>query len=304
MNELTRTLSGHVATQQDPNQIHHGTSTRHCQGMCVSTKDCGMSHGIMLMTAIPVTMFCVFVAPSVHAVCVVVAVILYVAMYAVAAVGANSDPGIVPPSLVEPEPMDPSVAVPGVVLQEPRSLRGVTLHIRDVVEPIGINKDNLYIRRYCHTCKIVRPPGASHCPACDYCVKGFDHHCGVLGICVGERTWRHFTWFIILAVVHCMFIFSVSMYSVTTTTYETTQYGQWLRLCTIGLIIFTSCIGMSLSGLAGNYIQMTITNNTQRDGTHTRHHDAYWDDSKGNPFDEGCKENCYIKMCRVTESVV
>lgn len=54
----------------------------------------------------------------------------------------------------------------------------------------------LYKERYCPTCKIMRPPKASHCWHCDQCVKGFDHHCYFVGNCVGVRNWRNFILFI------------------------------------------------------------------------------------------------------------
>eukprot|EP00927_Polykrikos_kofoidii_P069270 TRINITY_DN64654_c0_g1_i1.p1 TRINITY_DN64654_c0_g1~~TRINITY_DN64654_c0_g1_i1.p1 ORF type:complete len:478 (+),score=35.70 TRINITY_DN64654_c0_g1_i1:68-1435(+) len=49
--------------------------------------------------------------------------------------------------------------------------------------------------RWCHTCKIVRPPRASHCPDCDNCVLRFDHHCPFVNNCVGQRNYLFFMGF-------------------------------------------------------------------------------------------------------------
>ena len=48
-----------------------------------------------------------------------------------------------------------------------------------------------YVR--CRVCNVRRPPRASHCYQCNVCVLEHDHHCGVLGGCVGIRSLRWFT---------------------------------------------------------------------------------------------------------------
>jgi len=30
--------------------------------------------------------------------------------------------------------------------------------------------------RYCDLCNIYQPPGAVHCPDCNVCIEGYDHH--------------------------------------------------------------------------------------------------------------------------------
>jgi hypothetical protein len=48
----------------------------------------------------------------------------------------------------------------------------------------------------CHTCLVLKPPGAHHCSVCDNCVEGFDHHCWWLGVCIGAR--NHFDFLLLL----------------------------------------------------------------------------------------------------------
>ena len=36
-------------------------------------------------------------------------------------------------------------------------------------------KPNIFTKRECSTCHIIRPPGASHCSTCDNCVLNFDN---------------------------------------------------------------------------------------------------------------------------------
>ena len=40
-----------------------------------------------------------------------------------------------------------------------------------------------------------QPPGAMHCPDCNVCVEGYDHHCPWMGICIGKRNYKKFMTF-------------------------------------------------------------------------------------------------------------
>ena len=46
----------------------------------------------------------------------------------------------------------------------------------------------------CSICNIFRPltKNIHHCRECNVCIEGFDHHCGVLGVCIGSHNITHF----------------------------------------------------------------------------------------------------------------
>ena len=39
--------------------------------------------------------------------------------------------------------------------------------------------------KYCEFCDFYQPPRAVHCPDCNVCIAGFDHHCVWMGTCIG-----------------------------------------------------------------------------------------------------------------------
>ncbi|WVZ57028.1 hypothetical protein U9M48_007472 [Paspalum notatum var. saurae] len=66
--------------------------------------------------------------------------------------------------------------------------------------------DNLiFVEKECSTCKITRPARAKHCRICDKCVARFDHHCGWMNNCIGEKNIRYFVAFLVWHFLICVY---------------------------------------------------------------------------------------------------
>ncbi|KAL7569923.1 hypothetical protein ACA910_008584 [Epithemia clementina (nom. ined.)] len=57
--------------------------------------------------------------------------------------------------------------------------------------------------RWCDLCQAYQPPTGVHCPDCNVCVAGFDHHCAWMGCCIGQKNYKQFmrfnmTWLVYL----------------------------------------------------------------------------------------------------------
>ncbi|GKY98934.1 hypothetical protein MPSEU_000849200 [Mayamaea pseudoterrestris] len=45
---------------------------------------------------------------------------------------------------------------------------------------------------WCEVCQAHQPPDAAHCPDCNVCIRGFDHHCVWMGTCIGRDNFKQF----------------------------------------------------------------------------------------------------------------
>ena len=100
-----------------------------------------------------------------------------------------TEPGIIPRK--SPEFM---------IKEEEKSEENEKKNENDINKKKEINLEatpRIFTERKCETCKILRPPGASHCRICDNCVLDFDHHCAYISNCVGKRNHKYFYLFLI-----------------------------------------------------------------------------------------------------------
>ena len=123
----------------------------------------------------------------------------------------------------------------------------------------------IFTQRFCKTCKILRPPSASHCRYCDNCIKVFDHHCFFVSNCIGERNHKYFFLFLIngsiggilisfFNSIHFLYVFFFSEFKIWKPLFKNYLYLTIiaLLLITFGLLVASAgsndigCIGVPI----------------------------------------------------------
>jgi len=105
--------------------------------------------------------------------------------------------------------------------------------------------------RWCRTCRIVRPPRASHCPDCDNCVMRYDHHCPFVNNCVGQRNYHFFFGFVTSVLCLALLVLPVLFWFLNSDNFELAVDGLMhvssgvLQPVFYGLIAFGSLIGIA-----------------------------------------------------------
>lgn len=226
-----------------------GNSYGRCGNVCIFTADASRSVVVSLFVLFPVVVFLTSVVQpgDVDRIASIVVIVPCTVLALISMFFAVScDPGIVRP------------AAANAPLPIPK---------RRVLE----NGTEVDVERVCFTCHVVRPVGSNHCHFCNNCVRDADHHCGVLGSCVAERTFRWFAWFFLWLVPVAAYIFVRSVYYLAKADLgenDETSLGRWRTAAGIGCAIYSGFGGCLVLGQAGMYINMACQGTTMKSMAH------------------------------------
>uniref|UniRef100_A0A673T0U7 Palmitoyltransferase n=1 Tax=Suricata suricatta TaxID=37032 RepID=A0A673T0U7_SURSU len=152
--------------------------------------------------------------------------------------------------------------------------------------------------KYCFTCKIFRPPRASHCSLCDNCVERFDHHCPWVGNCVGKRNYRFFYMFILSLSFLTVFILAFVITHVILRSQQT-GFLNALKDSPASVLEAVVCFFSvwSIVGLSGFHTYLISSNQTTNEDIK-----GSWSNKRGkenyNPYSYGnIFTNCCVALC-------
>ncbi|KAG7484253.1 hypothetical protein MATL_G00047190 [Megalops atlanticus] len=182
-----------------------GKNTFCCDGRVMMARQKGVFYLTLFLIVGTCALFfafeCPYLAVNLSPAIPVVAAVLFLFVVAMLLRTSFSDPGVLPRALPE-EAAFIEMEIEAANGNVPPGQRPPA-RIRNV----QINNQIVKLK-YCYTCKIFRPPRASHCSICDNCVERFDHHCPWVGNCVGKRNYRYFYLFTLSLSLLTIFIFA------------------------------------------------------------------------------------------------
>ncbi|KAL7394983.1 hypothetical protein ABVT39_008150 [Epinephelus coioides] len=182
-----------------------GKNTFCCDGRVMMARQKGVFYLTLFLIIGTCSLFfafeCPYLAVHLSPAIPVFATLLFLFVIAMLLRTSFSDPGVLPRALpeeatfIEMEIEAANGNVPAGQRPPPR------------IRNVQINNQIVKLK-YCYTCKIFRPPRASHCSICDNCVDRFDHHCPWVGNCVGKRNYRYFYMFTLSLSLLTIYIFT------------------------------------------------------------------------------------------------
>ena len=247
---------------------------------CGPRKDCGYNMCLWVTVlaptvfffALPARMVWVEVSPAL----VLVTVGLAITTLGLFAATSYTDPGYIPRKEIQvllgiQDSVRAQLGIPGCNLTTTEkvflSADSRSLEIENLFDDRILLTQDLMAQgyKYCSTCRIIRPPRASHCAECDNCCLRHDHHCPFVNNCVGHRNYSFFCAFMVSAIVlGLMVLFSVILWTSDGTSIITTDSPVILIVgCVVG--IPTGLLLLAGSGFGLYHVFLSCTGKTTRE---------------------------------------
>lgn len=205
---------------------------------------------------------------------------------------AYNDPGYVKPGYME-DASDSRGAAKGATGD--MTLRDIESNQRD---SIWENVDGVPMeRKWCSTCNMHRPVRAAHCYICGLCCYDHDHHCSVVGVCVGRRRVEMFATFVTTAATACLLPTFVVLYALWTHVELITTTLQALACAFLVLPVGMFAVFLSFTAV-GMWMTCALEATTRE-----RIQRVYA--QKRNPFDRGVVKNLqyHLLQRRIAPSI-
>ncbi|CAM4614392.1 unnamed protein product [Leuciscus chuanchicus] len=224
-----------------------GKNTFCCDGRVMMARQKGVFYLTLFLIIGTCSLFfafeCPYLAVHLSPAIPVFAVLLFVFVMAMLLRTSFSDPGVLPRAL----PEEANFIEMEIEAANGNVLAGQRPPPR--IKNVQINNQIVKLK-YCYTCKIFRPPRASHCSICDNCVDRFDHHCPWVGNCVGKRNYRYFYLFTLSLSLLTIYIFAFDIVHVV------------LRSVDSGFVLVCFFTLWSVVGLTGFHTYLISLNQT------------------------------------------
>ncbi|XP_031585608.1 palmitoyltransferase ZDHHC14 isoform X1 [Oreochromis aureus] len=271
-------------------QVFPGRNRFYCDGRIMMARQTGVFYLTLVLILLTCGLFftfdCPFLASNLTPAIPAVGGVLFIFVMGMLFRASFSDPGILPRATPdEAADLERQIDSAGCSRPPPRT--------REVL----INGQTVKLK-YCFTCKIFRPPRASHCSLCDNCVERFDHHCPWVGNCVGRRNYRFFYLFILSLSLLTVFIFA---FVITHVILRSNQTGflSALKDSPASVLEVVVCFFSvwSIVGLSGFHTYLISSNQTTNEDIK-----GSWSTKRGkdnyNPYSYGnILTNCCAALC-------
>ncbi|XP_038058958.1 palmitoyltransferase ZDHHC9-like isoform X2 [Patiria miniata] len=276
-------------------QVLPGRNSFYCDGRIMMARQKGVFYLTLGLIVVTCTLFfafdCPFLAGRLSVAIPIVGALITIFCLSTLLRTSFSDPGVLPRATPDeaadierqmevPNPDNPTYRPP------PR------------IKEVTINGQTVKLK-YCFTCKIFRPPRASHCSLCDNCVEQFDHHCPWVGNCVGKRNYRFFYLFIVSTCFLAIYVFACNITTIVLLSNEEGGFLEALKRKPASIIEALICFISiwSVLGLAGFHTYLVASSQTTNEDIK-----GTWSSKRSqatfNPYSHGSViSNCCMAIC-------